>query len=355
MAFQKIENVKITGIAACVPDNSVDNMDLMLLGDLSDRAKFVETTGIAKRYTVADKNICTSDLCFEAAEKIIKELNWNKEDIDCLIFVTQTPDYILPATSCVLQHRLGLSTECFTLDISLGCSGWVYGLATISQLLSSGNFKEGLLLVGDTVTVTKSDRDKSTYPLFGDAGTATALEFDATATPMYFHTGTDGAGYKAIMIEDGGFRSFFKPESLLVKETEPGVFRNNLQSYLNGADVFIFGITKAPKSIKDLIAHFNLNKEQIDFLILHQANKLMNDKIRKKVGIEEDKVPYSLDEFGNTSSASIPLTIVTRLNNQVENTRKRFLACGFGVGLSWGSVYFETENLICPQIMKYKL
>ena len=355
MAFQKIENVKITGIAACVPDNSVDNMDLTLLGDLSDRAKFIETTGIAKRYTVADKNICTSDLCFEAAEKIIKELDWNKEDIDCLIFVTQTPDYILPATSCVLQHRLGLSTECFTLDISLGCSGWVYGLATISQLLSSGNFKKGLLLVGDTVTVTKSDRDKSTYPLFGDAGTSTALKFDNSASPMHFHTSTDGSGYKSIIIEDGGFRNFFKPESLLVKETEPGVFRNNLQSYLNGADVFIFGITKAPKSIKDLMAHFKLNKEQIDFLILHQANKLMNDKIRKKVGIEEDKVPYSLDEFGNTSSASIPLTIVTRLNNQLENTRKRFLACGFGVGLSWGSVYFETENLICPQIMKYKL
>lgn len=355
MAFQKIENVKITGIAACVPDNSLDNMDLALLGDSSDRAKFVETTGIAKRYTVADKNICTSDLCFEAAEKLIKELDWNKEEIDCLIFVTQTPDYILPATSCVLQHRLGLSTECFTLDISLGCSGWVYGLATISQLLSSGNFKKGLLLVGDTVTVTKSDRDKSTYPLFGDAGTATALEFDNSASPMHFHTSTDGSGYKSIIIEDGGFRNFFKPESLLVKETEPGVFRNNLQSYLNGADVFIFGITKAPKSIKDLMAHFKLNKEQIDFLILHQANKLMNDKIRKKVGIEEDKVPYSLDEFGNTSSASIPLTIVTRLNNQLENTRKRFLACGFGVGLSWGSVYFETENLICPQIMKYKL
>lgn len=353
MAFQKIENVKISGISACVPDHVVDNSKLELLGNADEIAKFIETTGIAKRYTIGGKKICTSDLCFEAAEKVIADLNWNKNEIDCLIFVTQTPDYILPATSCVLQHRLGLSTECFTLDISLGCSGWVYGLATISQLLSSGNFKKGLLLVGDTVTVTKSNRDKSTYPLFGDAGTATALEFDNSASPMYFHTATDGSGYKAIMIEDGGFRNFFTPESLEMKECEPGIYRNKLQSYLNGADVFIFGITKAPKSINGLLSHFSLNKEDVDYLILHQANMLMNDKIRKKVGIDEPKVPYSIDEYGNTSSASIPLTMVARLQEEVVGSKQRFLACGFGVGLSWGSVFFETNNIVCPAIIKY--
>ena len=138
MAFQKIENVKISGIAACVPDHVVDNSKLELLGNADEIAKFIETTGIAKRYTIGDKKICTSDLCFEAAEKVIADLNWNKDEIDCLIFVTQTPDYILPATSCVLQHRLGLSTECFTLDISLGCSGWVYGLAIAKEGVADG-------------------------------------------------------------------------------------------------------------------------------------------------------------------------------------------------------------------------
>lgn len=355
MAFQKIDNVKISGIAACVPDNVMDNRVLDLLGDAADISKFIDTTGIAQRYTVGDHKICTSDLCFEAAEKLILDLNWLKSEIDCLIFVTQTPDYILPATSCILQDRLGLSTECFTLDISLGCSGWVYGMATISQLLTSGNFKKGLLLVGDTVTVTKSDRDKSTYPLFGDAGTATALEYDNSVTPMYFHTATDGAGYKSILIEDGGFRNFFSPSSLEMKEHEPGIFRNNLQSHLNGADVFIFGITKAPKSINGLLSHFDLSKEDVDYLILHQANMLMNEKIRKKIGLEETKVPYSLNEYGNTSSASIPLTVVTRLQEKVTNSKQRILACGFGVGLSWGSVFFETNDIICPTIIKYKI
>jgi 3-oxoacyl-[acyl-carrier-protein] synthase-3 len=352
MAFQKVNNVKIVGLGACVPENIVDNRKLELIGNSEDINNFIETTGIAQRHTIGKEKICASDLCFEAAERLISDLNWNKKEIDCLIFVSQTPDYILPATSCILQNRLGLSTECFALDISLGCSGWVYGLATLSQLLASGNFKKGLLLNGDTVTVTKSDRDKSTSPLFGDAGTATALEFDASAAPMYFHTATDGSGYKSIMIEDGGFRNFFSPKSLEIKEYEKGIFRNNLQSHLNGPDVFIFGITKAPKSINSLIDYFDLDKKDIDYLLLHQANLLMNNKIRKKVGIDEDKVPYSLDEFGNTASASIPLTLVSRLQDKVVSSKQRFLACGFGVGLSWGSVYFETNGITCPSIIK---
>ena len=352
MAFQKVNNVKIVGLGACVPENIVDNRKLKLLGNSDEITNFIETTGIAQRHTIGKNKICASDLCFEAAERLISELNWNKKEIDCLIFVSQTPDYILPATSCILQNRLGLSTECFAIDISLGCSGWVYGLATLSQLLASGNFKKGLLLNGDTVTVTKSDRDKSTSPLFGDAGTATALEFDTSAAPMYFHTATDGSGYKSIMIEDGVFRNFFSPESLEIKEYEKGIFRNNLQSHLNGPDVFIFGITKAPKSINSLLDYFDLDKKDIDYLLLHQANLLMNNKIRKKVGIDEDKVPYSLSEYGNTSSASIPLTIVTKLQDKVLDSKQRFLACGFGVGLSWGTVYFETNGITCPSIIK---
>ncbi len=353
MAFQTIQNVKINGISACVPETIADNRNLELLGSREDINKFVDTTGIAQRHVVGDEKICTSDLCYQAAEKLIDSLGWEKNEIECLIFVTQTPDYILPATSCILQDRLGLSKECYTLDISLGCSGWVYGLATISGLMSTGNFKKGLLLVGDTVTVTKSDRDKSTYPLFGDAGTATALTYDQGAKPIYFETGTDGSSYDAIMIEDGGFRNFFTEESLKVKEREAGVYRNNLQSYLNGQDVFVFGITRAPKSIKSLIGNFDIDKEAIDYFIFHQANKFMIEMIMKKLKIDGDKVPYSLDEYGNTSSASIPLTIVTRLKEQTESKPLKIIGCGFGVGLSWGTVYLETESLVCPDILIY--
>lgn len=353
MAFQTVNNVKINGISACVPEQVADNSELKLLGSEEDIAKFIDTTGIAKRHVVGDSGICTSDLCFQAAEKLLDSLNWDKADIDCLIFVTQTPDYILPATSCILQDRLGLSKDCFTLDISLGCSGWVYGLSTISGLMSSGNFKKALLLVGDTVTVTKSDRDKSTYPLFGDAGTATALTYDMQAKPMYFQTGTDGSSYEAIIIEDGGFRNFFNETSLEVKEREPGIYRNNLQSYLNGQDVFIFGITRAPKSIKALASEFNIDTDEVDYFVFHQANKLMTEMIRKKIKTTPEKVPYSLNEYGNTSSASIPLTIVTRLRDKVGGEPLKIVGCGFGVGLSWGTVYFETDGLVCPEIIIY--
>ena len=200
---------------------------------------------------VKDSGICTSDMCFAASVKLLEEIGWKPEEIDCLIFVSQTPDYILPATACILQERLNLSTDCYALDISLGCSGWVYGLSVIASLMSGGTMKKGLLLAGDTTTVTKSARDKSTYPLFGDAGTATAIEFEASANPLMFHFGTDGKRYEAIMIPDGGFRNFFNERSFNDEEVEPGIIRNRLQSILNGPAVFTFGISKAPQSVND--------------------------------------------------------------------------------------------------------
>ncbi len=353
MAIQKVNNVNIAGISACVPEDVLDNSQLLILGTEEENKKFIDTTGIKQRHVVNGNGICTSDLCFKAAEKLLLDLKWDKSEIECLIFVSQTPDYILPATSCILQDRLGLPTSCFTLDISLGCSGWVYGLSTISSLMQSGSFKKGLLLVGDTVTVTKSERDKSNYPLFGDAGTATAVTYDTTAKPLYFETGTDGSKFDAIIIEDGGFRNFFNANSLVVKERETGIFRNNLQSYLNGQDVFIFGITRAPRSIKALAEVFSINFDDVDYFIFHQANKLMIEQIRKKLKIDAAKIPYSLDEYGNTSSASIPLTIVSRLNEKVKSSELNLMACGFGVGLSWGSVYFTTNAIVCPEIIIY--
>ena len=266
MSFLNIPNVRISGIASCVPQKRIENRQSSLFGSSEDADRFIETTGIENRHVVGDLGICTSDLCYEAAEKLIAELNWNKSEVDCLIFVTQTPDYILPATSCILQERLGLSKDCYALDISLGCSGWVYGLSVITALMQSGMFKKGLLLAGDTTTVTKSPKDKSTFPLFGDAGTATSLEFKEGAAGFKFHFGTDGSGYESIIIRDGGFRHPFTNDSLIENEFEGGIVRNNLQSSLNGANVFTFGIGRAPKSVKALVEHFNLNLESIDLL-----------------------------------------------------------------------------------------
>jgi 3-oxoacyl-[acyl-carrier-protein] synthase III len=352
MAFHVIQNVSIKGIAASVPSLRENNIELSLFNNKEEAKKFIETTGVEFRHLVKGSGLCASDLCYMAAKELMVELQWNYEDVDCLIFVSQTPDYILPATSCVLQNRLGLSTDCYALDISLGCSGWVYGLSVITALVSGGSMKKGLLLVGDTTSVTKSPKDKSTYPLFGDAGTATAVEYDEKAQKMLFNFGTDGKGYEAIMIPDGGFRNFFNENSFREEEIEPGIIRHRLHSVLNGPAVFTFGISKAPKSANSILEYFGLSKEEIDYYIFHQANLFMNEKIRTKLKVESEKVPYSLDEYGNTSSASIPLTIVTRLRSELQHHRRQLLACAFGVGLSWASVVFEVNCLKCPAIIE---
>ena len=352
MAIQTIHHVRIAGISAAVPKQIENNIDLQLLGTIEERQKFIDTTGIRQRHIVGDSGLCSSDLCYEAARKLIAELNWDINDIDCLVFVSQTPDYILPTTSCILQERLGLSQDCFTLDISLGCSGWIYGLSTISSLISASRFKKALLLVGDTVTVTKSPKDKSTYPLFGDAGTATALIYDENAPLLQFHMGSDGSNAESIIIRDGGFRYPYSEDSLLYKDYGDGIIRNNLQSALNGAQVFTFGITKVPKSIKTLLSATNSTIDEIDFVLLHQANVFMNNKIAKKIGAATSQVPYCIEEYGNTSCASIPLTLVSRLNDIVRSNSLELLACGFGVGFSWGSVLFNVDHIVCPAVIE---
>ena len=322
MAFIDIPNVVVKGFSACVPPDIDENINYSLLTE-EERAKVISSIGV-ERKRVAKDNVSASDLCYKAAEKLIEELHWDKNDIGCLIFVSQTPDYILPATSCLLQHRLGLNSECYTLDISLGCSGWVYGLSVLSSLLSHGNIKKGLLLVGDITTRLGCREDTSYWPLFGDAGTATAVEYVEGASGMYFHTATDGSGAEAIIIPDGAYRNGISKESL-----------------------------KAPKSVAALLEKLQIPQEDIDCFVFHQANRFLNEKIRKKLKIDASKVPYSLLNYGNTSCATIPLTLVTERQEQLQNTRMNIVGCAFGVGLSWGSVYFSTENIICLDLIEY--
>lgn len=350
MACFEVANVSISGVSACVPSTVEDNLTLeMFQGE--DATKFVASTGVRYR-RIADAKTTASDLCFHAAEQLIKDLNWQKEEIDCILFVSQTADYITPATSCVLQYRLGLSTECHAYDISSGCSGWIYGLSSISSLMQNGGFRKALLLVGDTSLKICSSIDRSTWPLFGDAGTATALEYNQNSPAFKFHTATDGSGMEAIMIPDGGFRNPFTQQSLVLEKNEEGIERNRLHTILNGMDVFSFGITNVPISIHRLASHFKFELSEIDVFAFHQANRFMLEKIRKKIGIDLAKVPYSLENFGNTSSATIPLTLVTERSSELRHSKLKIVASGFGVGLSWGSVYFETDKIVCSKLIE---
>ena len=340
MAFLEIKNVRIAGIAAGVPKFVASNLhpleDDGVSREYSPKA-FVEATGVLER-RLSD-TLTTSDLCYEAAEKLISDLGWDKTEIDALVFVSQTADYILPATACILQDRLGLSKECYAEDVALGCSGWVYGLSNVAALLASGAIRKALLLAGDAKKRAKGSRD----PLFGYAGTATAVEFVEGAAGFQFHFGTDGSGYDAIITPDGGSRNQVSVDTFRLEEVD-GKMMHRMQTRMKGMDVFSFGITTAPKSVKKLAERFGVDYLDYDYFVFHQANMKMNNLIVKKLKLDPQKVPSCMYHFGNTSSASIPLTIVTQLKGMFEDKPTRFICCGFGVGLSWGTVALTTDN-----------
>lgn len=354
MAFVKINNVGIRGIAACVPERIEYNKDFEGLS-MEKLQQYIETVGVKERHcAVHDGSVCTSDLCYEAADKLICQLDWNREDIGLLIFVSHTQDYKLPSTACILQDRLGLSKETMAFDIPLGCSGFVYGVGVAGSILQSGNIQKGLLLVGNTQSVYASPEDKSTALLFGDAGSAIALEYDKCADDILCHYQTDGSGYDNLIVPDGGCRNPYNEHSSEYEEFDEGIRRTRLHEKMNGAAVFQFAFFSVPKSLKALMKEYEIASDDVDYLLLHQANKFMTDGIAKKMKFSSDKTPCNIDRFGNTSGTSIPLLMVSELREKLETSRLRHLSCGFGVGLSLGSVYFVTDKIAVPELITLK-
>ena len=348
MAFLEFKNVRIAGIAAGVPQNLSSNLHPTKEDAFSSEyapEAFVETTGVLERHV--SSVLTTSDLCYASAERLISDLEWEKKEIGAIIFVSQTADYFLPATACILQDRLGLSRDCFAMDIALGCSGWVYGLSSVASLMGAGTIKKALLLCGDAKKRFDGPRD----PLFGHAGTATAIEFVDGEDGFKFHFGTDGSGFDAIITPDGGSRNQVSVKSFEMQEYE-GKMMNRLQTHMKGMDVFSFGISTAPKTVKKLGEHFGFDYLDYDYFVFHQANMKMNNMIVKKLKLDPEKVPSCMYHFGNTSSASIPLTIVTELKEKCENRPTNFICCGFGVGLSWGTVAFKTVKIVISDLVE---
>lgn len=343
MAFLCYRNVRVVGMSVGVPKRKVCNLDIADISADYDAASFVEVTGVKERRI---GELTVSDLAVPAANQLLEEMGWEKSTIDGLVLVTQHGDYIVPATSCILQDKLGLSKECMAMDISLGCSGWVYGLSSLVGMMSSGNLHRCLLICGDA-----RRRVEFNDPLFGFAATVTALEYKEGANEMLFHLGTDGSGFDAIIIPDGGARNQITPSSFVPQEIE-GREYIPLQSRMKGMDVFSFGITTAPKSVKKLADYYGFDYSAYDYLVLHQANMKMNGMIAKKLKFPDEKVPSSMWEFGNTSSASIPLTIATQIREQCRNGHVKLLCCGFGVGLSWGTVAIDVDHLVIPDLIE---
>ena len=353
MSQLTINNVRIAGMSACVPATVEDNRTLPIYKDESEALKVIASTGIERHHKV-DDGVTASDLSVKAVAGLLQQLGWESQDVDCFAYVCTSRDYIAPQTSCVLQDRLNLRSDCCVFDLPFGCSGWVYGMSIVASMMSHGTLKRAILVAAETNTKNRNPRDTTVRPLFGDAATATALEFDLEKSrPMNFMFGVDGAGFDAVWAPYGGMRNPVTPEALEEKEVSPGVFRRGVDMIVNGMDVFGFAIKQPPRSIKELIETFKIDVETVDLLLLHQANKFIDEKIRKAIKIPAEKTPYCLEEYGNVTSASIPLTMVSRCRERLSEGMNHCIACGFGVGLAWASMEFYAGDVKVTEVIDY--
>ncbi|HMO61163.1 MAG TPA: ketoacyl-ACP synthase III [Ferruginibacter sp.] len=351
MALLKFNNVGIVGMAACVPSNVINNYEYTQVFDAATAKEITDKIGIKQR-RFALPGVTSSDLCFHAAEKLIHDLQVDKEDIDLLVFVSQTPDYRMPATSVLLQHRLGLTHNTMAFDISLGCSAYVYALSIVYSLMERSGFKVALLLDGETRSRVYSAQDRKTAFLFGDGGTATIIQKGEQYKDSYFSLNSDGSKEDLIKIKAGGYRYPSTPETLQEKVVdEYGNIRSEEHGVMEGADVFNFVLREIPPDIKRLEHFSGITLAEIDLFLFHQANDYMNSYLAKKLKLPIEKVPSSIAQFGNTSSVSIPLTIVTQLQHKL-NTEQRVMLCGFGVGMSWATAFLVFDNCYISDLVE---
>ena len=346
MGLSTLRNVRFAGMASCVPRHIYHNIDDAPPKIRGERVRLTRNIGImTRRY--CPKWQTFADLAFDATEKLLAELQWNKQDVDALIVITQSPDYLIPSTAIILQDRLGLPQSTIAFDVNLGCSGYPFGLHLLGSMIAAGTIKKALLLVGD-----RSFAEDA--PLFSDAGTATALEFNESAPPMHFDLNSDGSGYKAIMKPVGGDREPWTHVHMIPssRNETTGQYTWPGDLILDGPAVLSFSTRQVPPAVERLLGYAKVEKDAIDYFVFHQANKMINDTIRKKLGLPEEKVPSTLYDFGNTSGASLPVTMTARLHEKLAHGKHKLLLSGFGIGLSWGTCILDIENAIFPLLLE---
>lgn len=327
---------RIRGISYYLPETRLGNDELSrIFPDLS-ADKILQNTGIRERRVVTE-DTCSSDLAASAATALFASQALEPSEIDYLLFCTQMPDYILPTTACILQERLGIPTTSGSFDFSLGCSGFVVGLGLAKALIETEQARKVLLLTGDTSTRKVNPLDRSVRTLFGDGAAATLIE--AAEIPFAaigpFVNGTDGRGAKNLIIPAGGMRTPCNASTRVAQEREGGNVRSDEDLYMNGAEIFTFTLREVPKAVIELLQRAQLSKDEIDFFVFHQANRYILEFLRKKLGIPEEKFPICIEEFGNTSSSTIPITLAELQKSGRLQSGHRLLLLGFGVGYSW--------------------
>ena len=336
MATATFEGVKITGMACAVPTKVESIYDYEELFGKEHVEKFIATTGVRERRRVHKKQTC-SDLCCEAAEKLIAHKGYDKDSFDALFFVTQSPDYGTPATAHILHLRLGLSKNCMVFDVNLGCSGFVYGVNVAAAMIKSGAYKRVLVCCGDAfVDHGLVDEDKGTSMLFGDAGSVMILEEGDDTIHTLLKA--DGEGYQAIISPGLGARV-----DVDLKDLE-NLNLDLFQAQMDGSAVFEFAIAQVPRSFKEFFKTFGGTIQDYDYCVFHQANLFMLEHIRKKIKLLPERMPISMDRYGNTSSVSIPMTITDLIGREDCPEKIHFISSGFGIGLSWGVADFVMDK-----------
>lgn len=327
-------NIGIQAIEYALPEKVLTNEELAKIYPDWTADKILLKTGISSRHVVSG-NECASDLAEQAARKLFSSGIISPEKIDFILLATQSPDYFLPTTACILQDKLGIPQKAGALDFNLGCSAFIYGLAMAKSLINTGIAKNVLLLTAETYTKYIHPMDKSNRTIFGDGAAATVIS-EGGHTIGQFDLGTDGSGKEYLIVPAGASRLAYSEETAREIDDNGSVrTQNNL--YMNGPEVFNFTIRVVPQSINNILEKHNLDLSDIDLFIFHQANKFMLDYLRKKMKITEDKFYVDMEDIGNTVSATIPIALKRAEGKGRLKKGDRVLIIGFGVGLSWGS------------------
>ncbi|RAX51424.1 hypothetical protein CCY99_09085 [Helicobacter sp. 16-1353] len=346
-------NAKIAGIVACVPKDSISldsQINIFYDNNTAKLNRIKKTIGLDKRH-IADKNTTTLDLCLESARLLLEMLSLDRDKIDAVIFVTQTPDFLQPNNSHILHSHLNLKESCACFDVNQGCSGYVYGLYLAFMMIET-NLDNILLCAGDTMSKVVNPSDSNTAPLFGDGGSATIIT--RKIAKSYFSLNANGNGYRNIILPNSGFRGNLSDINCEIDSKDSMDSADSKDStkdidskylYMNGGEVFNFSIDKEPKAIKEILGFGKYNINDIDLIFFHQANAYILTNIAKRLNIPLEKVPMeSISKYGNTSSASIPLAICDYCTNKKIEKNLKVILSGFGVGLSWASALLELDS-----------
>lgn len=338
MPVTSTQSAVVRGIASCVPPRQFDNLAEATDFPPEEVEKVVRMAGVRTRHLATDTT-CTSDLCLAAARALLEGVGWEPASVDAVILVTQSPDYLLPSTSCLLHRDLKLRDDCAAFDVGLGCSGYPYGVWLAAMMLQSPGFKRVLILHGETPARFAHHGDRAVALLFGDAGSATALEaaIAPTSERWWFSLNTDGSGYADLIIPGGGFRDRFP--------RDPAAH----YVHMNGANIFNFTIKRVPPLIEDTLRAAGCSREDIDYFIFHQSNRFIMRHLAKKAGLPEAKIPLTIGEFGSTGGPSVPLTITRGNLVRPPDRDLKLLLLGYGVGLSWASGLISLPPDACLQ------